>query len=285
MTDTAHATALYGWESILVGILAKEDYQPTSALQVAFSLASNKGTSLSIHVLPPEPSESFLMAGSPLLQLNSETERLDRLTATTLEAAKKFFAQSGINTVYNRSWFPGDSPTQRLLELARTHDITILDSPGVTAGSSEQAIEDCLLTSGHPVLIIPHAISSAKFRRVAIAWDGSAQAARAVKDAMDVLQGAELVVAVTAIGRKDLRVASGADLARYLTSHNIDCKLDTLAAEYKGVAQRLRLFIRDEEIDLLVAGGFAHSRVQEAILGGATASLLDDCPVPLFMSH
>ena len=103
-----------------------------------------------------------------------------------------------------------------LLELARTHDITILDSPGVTAGSSEQAIEDCLLSSGHPVLIIPHAISSAKFRRVAIAWDGSAQAARAVKDAMDVLQGAELVVAVTAIGRKDLRVASGADLVRYL---------------------------------------------------------------------
>ena len=99
-----------------------------------------------------------------------------------------------------------------------------------------------------------------------------------------VLQGAELVVAVTAIGRKDLRVASGADLARYLGSHKIDCKLDTLAAEYKDVGQRLRV-IRDEEIDLLVAGGFAHSRVQEAILGGATVSLLDDCPVPLFMSH
>ena len=77
--------------------IGKGGLQPTSALQVAFSLASNKGASLSIHVLPPEPSELFLMAGSPLLQLNSETERLDRLTATTLEAAKKFFAQSGIN--------------------------------------------------------------------------------------------------------------------------------------------------------------------------------------------
>ena len=149
MTDTAHATALYGSGIDLGRYIGKGGLSTASALQVAFSLASNKGASLSIHVLPPEPSEPLLMAGSPLLQLNSETERLDRLTATTLEAAKKFFAQSGINMVYNRSWFPADSPTQRLLELARTHDITILDSPGVTAGSSEQAIEDCLLSSGN----------------------------------------------------------------------------------------------------------------------------------------
>jgi nucleotide-binding universal stress UspA family protein len=81
-------------------------------------------------------------------------------------------------------------------------------------------------------------------------------------------------------------MAPGADLATYLTRHGIEaCKLATLTARRADVGARLRLFVREEEIDMIVMGAFVHSRFRQAVLGGVTRSMLDETPVPLFMSH
>jgi nucleotide-binding universal stress UspA family protein len=121
---------------------------------------------------------------------------------------------------------------------------------------------------------------------VAIAWDGSAASARAVKDALPLLSGAETVVAVTVEGEKDLSgMAPGAELAAYLACHGVDCKLATLVANYRDVGERLRLFVAEEAIEMIVMGAFVHSRLRQTLLGGVTQSLLDRPPVPLFLAH
>jgi nucleotide-binding universal stress UspA family protein len=166
------------------------------------------------------------------------------------------------------------------------HDVTVLDA--ASAGTQgREAMEDALFDSGRPVLVVPKHGGSPRPRRIAIAWDGSARAARAASDALMFLKSAELVVAVTVSGEKDLsRMAPGADLASWLAGHAVpQCKLATLAARRADVAARLRLFVAEEEIDMIVMGAFVHSRFRQAVLGGVTHSLLDDTPVPLFMSH
>lgn len=81
-------------------------------------------------------------------------------------------------------------------------------------------------------------------------------------------------------------MAPGADLDIYLARHGVkDPKLATLTAKYADVAARLRLFVAEEDIDMIVMGAFVHSRLREAVLGGVTRSMLDDCPVPLFLAH
>lgn len=144
-----------------------------------------------------------------------------------------------------------------------------------------------LFDSGRPVIVVPRKGGKIPPRRIAIAWDGSARAARATSDAMPFQAGADAVIAVTVTGEKDLsRMAPGADVAMYLAKHGVvDCKLATLAAAQGDVAARLRLFVLEENIDMIVMGAFVHTRFREALLGGVTRSLLDDATVPLFLAH
>ena len=81
-------------------------------------------------------------------------------------------------------------------------------------------------------------------------------------------------------------MAPGADLDIWLARRGVrDPKLASLTAKRGDVAESLRLFVAEEDIDTIVMGAFVHSRFREAILGGVTRSLLDDAPVPLFMAH
>ena len=164
--------------------------------------------------------------------------------------------------------------------------MTVLDA--AEAGSQGRAaIEDALFDSGRPVLVVPPHGGKPAPRCIAIAWDGSARAARAVSDALMFLRAADLVVVVTISGEKDLSsMAPGADLDIYLARHGVkDPKLATLTAKYADVAARLRLFVAEEDIDMIVMGAFVHSRFREAVLGGVTRSMLEDAPVPLFLAH
>jgi nucleotide-binding universal stress UspA family protein len=200
-----------------------------------------------------------------------------------LHEASRFIARAGVELVAEHT--PSE-PRGRFAQLARVHDVTVLDAakPGTQA---REATEDALFDSGRPVLVIPPHGGSSTPRRIAVAWDGSARVARAVGDALMFLRSADLVIAVTISGEKDLsRMAPGADLDVYLARHGVrDPKLATLTAKRGDVAARLRLFVAEEDVDLIVMGAFVHSRFREAILGGVTRSLLDAAPVPLFMSH
>jgi nucleotide-binding universal stress UspA family protein len=149
------------------------------------------------------------------------------------------------------------------------------------------AIEDAIFDSGRPVLVIPPNGGKPAPLRVAIAWDGSARVARAVNDALTFLRHADLVVAVTITGEKDLsNMAPGADLVAYLAKEGVaDCKLAPLSAKQADVAAKLRLFVAEEDIEMIVMGAFVHSRFREAVLGGVTRSMLEDMPVPLLLSH
>lgn len=270
-------SATVGPSCILVGIPSQAKFAETAALRYATELAAGCKASLSFCVFPPSIRQQG--AGASAV----EGEQGPQLASLTLHGASRYISQAGVDLVAEHS--PSE-PRTRFAQLARVHDVTVLDAaePG---SQGRAAIEDALFDSGRPVLIIPPHGGKSAPRRIAIAWDGSARAARAVSDALMFLRAADLVVAVTISGEKDLSsMAPGADLDIYLARHGVkDPKLATLTAKYADVAARLRLFVAEEDIDMIVMGAFVHSRLREAVLGGVTRSMLDDCPVPLFLAH
>lgn len=272
---------------LLLGIPAQETFVETSVFAYAARLAAICDADLSVYVLPPPLLQPFpLTAGTSAIWLAQENERLERQVAATLKGASAALSRAGVEPIIEFAHSPFEARHERFLQLARVHDLTLLGSADQSDHLGRRAIEDVIFDSGRPVLVIPGRGAKPPPQRVAIAWDGSARAARAVKDALGLLAEAEQVVAVTVSGEKDLsRMAPASDLAGYLAQHGVVCKVLTLAGKRKDVGARMRLFAAEEDIDLIVMGAFMRSRFREAILGGVTRSLLDDCPVPLLLAH
>ncbi len=273
--------------SILVGIASDGEGTQTQALTQAIALAQATDSAVSLYVFAPPPAAPFPMpAATASVWLAHEAERLEKSTSSVTHKASQAISDAGLEVVAEHAGSPFDSRSGRFVRLARVHDLAILDAADISDASQRSVIEDVLFDSGCPLLLFPRNAGTARPQRIAIAWDGSARSARAVKDALPFLVHAETVVAVTVEGEKDLsRMAPGADLAIFLARHGVECSLATLAAEAGDVAGRLRSFVTSQGMEMIVMGAFVHSRFRQAILGGVTQSLLEHSPVPLFLAH
>jgi nucleotide-binding universal stress UspA family protein len=123
------------------------------------------------------------------------------------------------------------------------------------------------------------------FRRIVVAWDGSARAARALNDAMPFLRGAEHVEIVSVVNDKDLsRMVPGAEVAPHLSRHGVKAEvvdLELVSDAGRTILDRAKLV----GADMIVMGAFAHSRWRQFVLGGATESMLLNADIPVLMSH
>ncbi|WP_048645834.1 universal stress protein [Nitratireductor soli] len=273
---------------ILVGLEAQPSFETTPALDYAVALAKRHESCLTVCTMPPAVYLPISRTGgSVAFALKGELEALERMTGETARAAARKAAAAGVDCVSEPALSRLEPRAASLARRARVNDVCILDAPEAVGAAHSDAVEHVLFDSGRPVLLIPPAGSNPQPRRVAVAWDGSARAARAVDGAISFLQGAGAVFVVSVTGEKDLsRMARGADLAAYLARHGISAVvLETLAAPDGDVAGRLTAFVAAERVELLVMGAFVHSRFREAVLGGVTRSMLATVPVPLLLAH
>jgi nucleotide-binding universal stress UspA family protein len=149
--------------------------------------------------------------------------------------------------------------------------------------------ESVALDSGRPVLVVPYAGSfSTVGQRVLIAWNGSAQSARAVSDAIPFLRRAESVTILT-INPQGLRSSRndrpGARIVAHLAQHGVKAEPRELAAKDTAVDQMIQSQAADLGVDLVVMGAYGHPRSREMVLGGATRSVFKSMTVPVLMSH
>ena len=149
--------------------------------------------------------------------------------------------------------------------------------------------EEVVLASGRPVLVVPYIGAAATIgQRVVVAWDASREAARAVSDAMPILERAESVLVVivnpesTPLGHGEV---PGADIGAYLARHKVEVEVQRVPSGELSVADALLSYVADREADLLVMGAYAHSRVRELVLGGVTRTMLESMTLPVLMAH
>ena len=175
-----------------------------------------------------------------------------------------------------------------LVEYARLRDLTIVPVP-VGDHFDQWYAESIIFGSGRATLVMPHTPKrpgAFALDVMVVAWDFSRPAARAVADALPLLEKAKQVYVVTVSNEKAIESRrSGTELAKHLKRHGVDAVLDTVDAAGRGIGDILKSYVTSRSADLLVMGAYGHSRIREFILGGATKSMLSRPPVPIFLSH
>lgn len=173
-------------------------------------------------------------------------------------------------------------------ELARTYDLAIVRQPQQDKpGPEELLAEAALFSAGRPVLIAPYIQTGPlKLDHVTLCWDGSRAAARAIGDAASFLRKAKtvelLMVKPKEGGRREI---AGADMAQHLARHGLNVELERITVPDIKVADAILSHVADRGADLLVMGGYGHSRLREFVLGGVTREIMQSMTVPTLMSH
>jgi nucleotide-binding universal stress UspA family protein len=173
---------------------------------------------------------------------------------------------------------------QTLGAFARYFDLTIIEQPNPDVPTErESAIEAALFASGRPVLVVPYVHKAPlQLEQVLIAWDGSATAARALGDALPLLARAKNIQVVSAVDGKE--GPFGPRIVRHLEQHAITAKFHSLPGA-DDPTDALLSYAADCCADLLVMGGYGHSRFRELLLGGTTRGILGSMILPVFISH
>ena len=148
---------------------------------------------------------------------------------------------------------------------------------------ARSTLEAVLIETGRPMLIPAAAAMPAAFERIAIAWKPTPQAARAAACALPFLSRAKEVIVATV--EEEAEEAGDAErLVRNLAWHGFAAKTEALKPGPEGAAATLLTSLAGRA-DLLVMGGYGHSRLREWVFGGFTQHILADAPLPVLMAH
>ena len=167
------------------------------------------------------------------------------------------------------------------------------NDPDETVASQYTDVQDyVLLHSASPILFVPFAGQfAAPGKRIVVAWDGSIQASHAISGAMPFLIQADIVqIVVFNAKHPPFRHGAlpGADIALYLARHGVNAEVSvqiTATDTYIDIGNALSADLVDFDADLLVMGGYGHSRFREKLFGGVTRTLLKSMTVPVLMAH
>lgn len=178
--------------------------------------------------------------------------------------------------------------TGALNTTAHYADLVVLGQyqPDDSADKNEGLAARVLLGSGRPCLVIPYVGARDTIgRRVLVAWDGRREAARAVHDALPILQGAEHV-SVLAVNppERDGDIPC-ADICHHLARHEVKAEAVSHTTADAEVGTFLLSYAANLDADMIVMGAYGHSRLSEMMMGGVTRTLLRNMTVPVFMSH
>ena len=172
--------------------------------------------------------------------------------------------------------------------IARRFDLAIVGQAEPDKDGVEELIaESTLFESGRPVIMVPYIQKAPlKLDRVMVCWDGSRQAARAIADAMPLLERAgqvEVVIVSNERGKQD--EIAGADMGQHLARHGLKVDVKRIVGGNIDIADALLSHAADSSADFVVMGGYGHSRLREFVLGGVTRAILRSMTAPVLMSH
>jgi nucleotide-binding universal stress UspA family protein len=272
----------------------------TVALEAGLGLAQGFGARLDGLFVRIDPRDAIPVIGegvSPAVieQLTAaaaaEMDRRSQAGRKTFEAA---CAKSGIaigdaphaRETASAGWVEMTGRRDALLpKKARVSDLTVLGRPDEhTPPELDSDLEAILFGAGRPLLIVPPGGAPAAMGTVAVAWNDSAEAARAVAAALPFLEAADAVhVLCAATWRTE--ADADLDLVRYLEWRGIACTRHAVSAEDESLGAALLEAANANGADLLVMGGYGRTRLSELVLGGVTRHVLAHSPLPLLISH
>lgn len=215
----------------------------------------------------------------------TESEKKARGAITRFEAAAKRSSLSAETRIVTASI---SAAAETLGRIARRFDLAIVGQPERENSVPDEVVDEgVLFESGRPVIFVPYIFKGGvKLDRVMVCWDGSRAATRAIADALPLLQKAKQVeIVIVATGRPKSDEVPGADLGQHLARHGLKVDVKRITSPDIDVPSTILSYAADSSADMIVMGGYGHSRLREFVLGGVTRGLLESMTVPVLMSH
>lgn len=262
---------------------AASDLSVDNALAVSALLGADL-TALALEVEIPSVSSALSRALLDLPEMIRDAAQLSRSRAESLLAA----ARAKAGTVGAETAVAKAAPAlvgEVAAEHARYLDLALvcLEEQNPATRAIAEAV---IFESGKPTVLLPAAPFGGRLDHVAIAWDGSRVAARAVADARPILDRATTVTVLTVTDEKPLKEAkAGERLAARLQAAGLKATFKAIRAEDGPIAETLQKGALNSGADLMVMGGYGHSRLRDFVLGGATEGVLSDLKLPVLLSH
>jgi len=276
-------------KDILVHIPTERPMRPV--IDGSISLAANLNAHLdAVAAGYVATSTAYVMDGGAAVAsvFEMERERAVERAETALSVFESEAKNAGIShACHPLAAIPADA-IGSLGAMARLYDLSVVLQPDPEQGSFDSDVpREILFQAAGPVLFLPYTFRGAfKANRIGICWDGSRVAARALHDATTFLTRAEEVVIIT-INEADTVPAEALanHLAEHLARKGLSARIVGLSASRSNIQPTILSLAADESLDLLVMGGYGHSRLQERFLGGVTRAMLEAMTIPTLMSH
>ena len=242
-------------------------------------------TGLQVHTLPEliaitDPS------GSAYLQtlLAESHERAQQVT----DALKERFSSMVVARDLRRlDVYPGTAGNDLAFE-ARTADLFIGTRPYGDPTREQRVEEAVLFRSGRGCLFLPPGgTAPRRYERILIGWKNTREAARAVAEAIPFLQRAsEVIVALVEEegASEQFGAEPGADIGRHLSRHGITAEVRPING-WTDAGEAILNEVKMAASQMLVIGGYGHSRFREWIMGGVTRKALEEATVPVLTAH
>ena len=273
--------------TISLGLIAASDPDPAAAVRYALDLAGRSRAHLLARigapplVIPPYPIASPM--DNAIERENIARKAQAEQIAMTVRAEAESLGVIASVEVLSAAF---DPPAYDLMHMAHVSDVCTMLAPS-NEPQHRDILVDMLFGSGVPLLLVPANWNKpGPIKKAIVAWDGGSSAARAVRDALPLLADAEMVEVVSVLGEKDIAAeASGADIARHLARYCREVSVNVSPVRDDGVAATLFAHGILTRADLMVMGGYGHSRLREFVLGGVTRDTLASTDIPTLLSH
>jgi nucleotide-binding universal stress UspA family protein len=252
----------------------------------ALELARCSGAALTVASSGAAPSLPVLIRSElPGDLLDHMREDVENAARAALERVSVRAKQAGVPVETVMLDLSMGDVSGEVSRLARSFDATVLQQPDPTGTETADLIEAVLFGSGRPVLMVPCHHEPSQLRTILIAWDEGRPAARAVADALPLLAMAERVEVVTIGDRGGDQNSHSHTMVHHLVRHGIAAHGTSLANDQGSVASTLLSYAAEVKADLIVMGGYGHSRLREIVLGGTTRRMLRTMTIPVLMAH
>ncbi|MBN2907595.1 MAG: universal stress protein [Rhodobacteraceae bacterium] len=262
-----------------------------SALEPAITLATREEAHLDVLCLGVDRTQTgYYYAGTNAF-IQQETLHKAQEDATKIEAAVTArLANEGLPWAAEAAVAQIAGLSHLVAQRARFSDLVVMPRPyGPGRGIEDEAAVEAVLFDGHaPLLIMPKGADAANIgQKIVVAWNQSAEAMAAIKQALPLMQAAEMVnIAVIDPPRHGPdRSDPGGALSQMLSRHGVKSEISVLAKTMPRVSDVIQRHVQDIEADMLIMGAYGHSRFREAILGGATRGMLEKTEIPVLMAH
>ena len=226
----------------------------------------------------------------PKAIFDAQKEIVENAAQTAVAEFERAAADAGVGYDSEIIYTTAARAPDRMAYKARCHDITFLGQPNPDEDNTaymNHLLEGVLFDSGRSVYVVPYiGRITMEHRNAVIAWDGGKKSARAIHDAIPLLQGRGKVTLLMVNAKKSSSKKDdqpGADMLRHLQNHGLDVTLENMQADVKTDYAILN-FLTDSGADLLVMGAYEHSRLREKAFGGVTDSILHHMTSAVLMS-